>query len=174
MQEFLRNVLIYVSVYEFCASFCELCDFSWIVRSDAIWGRLCEIAPSRNIRRPDFWAMTWLVFWRKSSRWEYKCLVVEGKLSEKNPLLFVAVHDSRCFYYFPTGCKVSLSSCLVLTSPPTPTTTTTTTTSWLFFKKIFLKYTVSLFELKVHCKQVAHWQWRSYQPIDSQGFPIDE
>ena len=28
MQEFQRNVLIYVSFYEFCASFCELCDFS--------------------------------------------------------------------------------------------------------------------------------------------------
>ena len=39
--------------YEHCALFFELCDFSWIVRLDAIWGRLCEIAPSRNIRRPD-------------------------------------------------------------------------------------------------------------------------
>ena len=28
MQEFLRNVLIYVSFYEFCVSFCEICDFS--------------------------------------------------------------------------------------------------------------------------------------------------
>ena len=28
--------------------------FSWIVRSDAISGQLCEIAPSRNIRWPDF------------------------------------------------------------------------------------------------------------------------
>ena len=55
MQEFLRNLLIYVLCYECCAFFCELCDFSWIVRSDAIWGRLCEIAPMRNIRRPVSW-----------------------------------------------------------------------------------------------------------------------
>jgi len=32
--------------------FCELQNFLWIVWSDAIWGQLCEIAPSRNIRRP--------------------------------------------------------------------------------------------------------------------------
>ena len=52
MQEIVRKLLIYVLFYEYCAFFCELCDFSWIVRSDAIWGRLCEIAPSHNIRRP--------------------------------------------------------------------------------------------------------------------------
>ena len=52
MQKILRNLLIYVLFYECCAFFCELCDFSWIMRSDAIWGRLCEIAPSHNIRRP--------------------------------------------------------------------------------------------------------------------------
>ena len=28
MQEFLRNLLIYVLFYECCAFFCELCDFS--------------------------------------------------------------------------------------------------------------------------------------------------
>ena len=43
MQEFLRNLLIYVLFYECCAFFGELCDFSWIVRLDAIWSRLCEI-----------------------------------------------------------------------------------------------------------------------------------
>ena len=53
MQKILRNLWIYVLFYECWAFFCELCDFSWIMRSDAIWGRLCEIAPSRNIRRPD-------------------------------------------------------------------------------------------------------------------------
>ena len=55
MQELLRNLLIYGLFYEFCAFFSESCDFSWIVRSDAIWGWLCEIAPSRNIRRPVFY-----------------------------------------------------------------------------------------------------------------------
>jgi len=49
MQEFLRNLLIYVLFYECCAFFCELCDFSWNVRSDAIWGRLCEIAMSEGL-----------------------------------------------------------------------------------------------------------------------------
>ena len=53
MQKILRNLLIYVLFYECCAFFCELCDYSGIMRSDANWGRLCEIAPSRNIRRPD-------------------------------------------------------------------------------------------------------------------------
>ena len=32
--------------------FYKLYDFPQIVRSDAIWGQLCEIAPSCNIRWP--------------------------------------------------------------------------------------------------------------------------
>jgi len=39
MQEFLRNLLIYVLFYAYCAFFCELCDFSWIVWSDAIYAK---------------------------------------------------------------------------------------------------------------------------------------
>ena len=52
--------------------FYELCDFSWIVRSDAIWGWLCEIAPSRNTRRPDtcqdHWTQTKLQTGQKTCR----------------------------------------------------------------------------------------------------------
>ena len=31
----------------------KLCDFWWIMRKVAIWGQLCEIATSQNIRSPD-------------------------------------------------------------------------------------------------------------------------
>mgnify|MGYP006973399039 CR=1 FL=1 len=54
MQEFLRKLLIYVLFYEYCAFFRELCNFLWIVWLEGyIWGWVCEIAPSRNIRRAE-------------------------------------------------------------------------------------------------------------------------
>ena len=46
----LVKVRIYCVLCSHCATFHELYDFSWIMRSDVIWGRLCEIAPSHNIR----------------------------------------------------------------------------------------------------------------------------
>ena len=47
-----QKVRIHCLLYLNLALFYELCDFPQIVRSDAIWGQLCEIAPSRNIRWP--------------------------------------------------------------------------------------------------------------------------
>ena len=48
----LIKVRIHRLLYLNLALFYELCDFPQIVRSDAIWGHLCEIAPSRHIRWP--------------------------------------------------------------------------------------------------------------------------
>ena len=46
------KVRIHCLLYLNSTFFHEFCDFPQIVRSDAIWGQLCEIAPSRNIRWP--------------------------------------------------------------------------------------------------------------------------
>ena len=41
-------------LFYFNLAFCyELCDFPQIMQSDAIWGQLCEIATSLNIRWPE-------------------------------------------------------------------------------------------------------------------------
>ena len=48
----LIKVRIHYLLYLNLAFFYELCDFPQIVRSDAIWGQLCETTPSRNIRWP--------------------------------------------------------------------------------------------------------------------------
>jgi len=37
------------------AFFTKICNFPQIVRSDPIWGQLCDIAPLRNIRWPVQW-----------------------------------------------------------------------------------------------------------------------
>ena len=50
----LIKVRIYTfTLLEFSIFFYELCDFPQIVWLDAIWGQLCEIAPSCSIRWPD-------------------------------------------------------------------------------------------------------------------------
>ena len=53
MGKCLIKVRIHCLLYLHLAFFYELCDFPQIVRSDVIWGELCEISPSRNIRWPD-------------------------------------------------------------------------------------------------------------------------
>ena len=53
----LGKCLIKVRIYYLLSlnlAFSQLCDFPQIVRLDAIWGQLWEIAPSRYIRCPDF------------------------------------------------------------------------------------------------------------------------
>ena len=48
----LIKVRIHCLLYLNLAFFYELCVFPQMVRSDAIWGQLCKIAPSRNISWP--------------------------------------------------------------------------------------------------------------------------
>ena len=103
---------MYVSFYEFCASFCELCDFSWIVRSDAIRGRLCEIAPSRNIRRPVYERQPWHNLWLKLTLKDIvslKCRDVRWKGPEKrnkpDVVASMAKHPDVVRFHTSAGCN---------------------------------------------------------------------
>ena len=56
------KVRIYCLLYfNLAFFFYEFCDFPQIVWSDAIWGQLCKIAPSCNIRWPVFAIKTLLI-----------------------------------------------------------------------------------------------------------------
>ena len=55
------KVRIHCLLYFNLAFFYEFCDFPQILWSDAIWGQLCKIAPSCNIRWPVFTIKTLLI-----------------------------------------------------------------------------------------------------------------
>ena len=88
----LIKVRIHCLLYLHLAFFYELCDFPQIVRSDAIWGELCEIAPSRNIRWPDYK----IKYHRKYSRLCFRL----GK-TERSPVLWTSESQgAQHIYHF--------------------------------------------------------------------------
>ena len=89
--------------YECCAFFYEVCDFSWIVQSDAIWGRLCEIAALRNTRRPVkqvHWIILKCLYSKRLVKQVIWNLVLfQGlSLSFELPVALFSTHAQTCYF----------------------------------------------------------------------------
>ena len=91
----LIRVRIYIFTLLEFSFFYKLCDFRQVVRSDAIWGQLCEIAPSRNIRWPDVhWIWQQKVIFNLASK---NYIVSNVKVSLKFYFLLLKLDPHNCW-----------------------------------------------------------------------------
>ena len=108
MRNFSENAFTYGILFTNCAIFYKLSDFLWIVRSDAIWGQLCEIAPSRNIRGPVYGKLSGKLFQHFSS-----IVKIRGV---KYQLLLITAWTVRCLFLLVTKNPINSSILISLSA----------------------------------------------------------